>query len=539
VENSPRWRANNGPNDKAQAISHYLTAIIYAGQGKSDASIKEMAQVPELDPEAVTPTEQLIRAYLRDENYDEALKLCEKAVEQRPDQAILYIVLGQIYHRFDRLDEAMVAFQTAIRLEPENVMGYGALVELQESRNDLTAAVDIYERLIEISPDSAGLYYQLALVLIRIDDKHGAIDALRKTLELNARLVRAQYLLGVLFLETNQNEECIAQLRAYMDGRPNDMDAADNLAAAQARLGRYEQAISLFQRILSSNQAQPQHHIASMYLHLRAKRYDDVAALSPPEGAPYFDVLMRALAQLQTGTAPQLLDNSLAAIEGDLDAECGLFVNNMIYLFGKEDAGVWLYEEFTKLAATVQSRELELVRARLLMALDRQSEALTILNDVLAKYPPDQWIHYYLALCHEELDHFEETERHLQGYMEYIPDDPDILNFLAYLYAEEGIKLDEAHALLNQALESDPENPYYLDSLGWVYFKQGHADEAVEYIQKAIYGMDSDDAVLREHLGDAYLLRGDVALAREEWKRALRLDPDLPGLQEKIEKHQP
>src|SRR5690606_25487548 len=126
--------------DKARAISHYLAAIIYAGQGKNDASIEEMAQVPELDPTAVTPTEQLIRAYLRDEKFEEALDLCEKSLEQRPDQAILHIVLGQIYHRFGRLDEAMVAFQTAIRLEPENVMGYGALVELQESRNDLTAA---------------------------------------------------------------------------------------------------------------------------------------------------------------------------------------------------------------------------------------------------------------------------------------------------------------------------------------------------------------------------------------------------------------
>jgi len=539
LENNTRWEAADPPNDRARAIAHYLTAVIYAGQGKGRASIEEMARVPELDPGAVTPTEQLIRAYLREEKFEEALKLCERSLEQRPDQAILHIVLGQIYHRFGRLDEAMVAFQTAIRLEPENVMGYGALVELQESRNDLTAAVDIYERLIELSPDSAGLHYQLALVLIRIDDKKAAIEALRKTLELNARLVRAQYLLGVLLLETDQSEECIGQLRAYMEGRPSDMDAADNMAGAHARLGRYEQAIALFQRILSSNQAQPQHHIASMYLHLRAKRYEDVAKLSPPEGAPYFDVLLRALAQFESGSAPQLLDKSLAATEGDLDAETGLLVNNLIYLFGKDDAGVWLYDAFTRMAEHVKSRELEIVRARFLMAMERHEEAVPILDNVLAAFTPDKWVHYYLAICHEDLGHFEETERHLEACMGFIPDDPDILNFLAYLYAEEGIKLDEAIALLNQALEADPENPYYLDSLGWAYFKQGRADEAVQYIQRAIQGMDTDDAVLRDHLGDAYLLKGDVALAREEWRRALRLDPEMPGLKEKIDRHRP
>lgn len=537
LETTPRWQEAGAPSKKARAIANYLTAVIYAGQGNEDKSLEAMAQVPELDPDAVTPTVQLIRAYLRKENFEAALEMSERAVKQQPDQANLYIVLGEIYHRFKRFDDAMAAFQTAIKLEPENVMGYGAMVELQESRNDLTAAIDIYERLAELSPDSAGIYYQLALVLIRIDDKESAIAALQKTLELNPQLVRAQYLLGILYLEANQNEDCIAQLTGYMQARPNDMDAADNLAGAQARAGRFEQAISLFQRILSSNQVQPQHHIAAMYLHLRAKRFDEVAKLSPPGEAPYFDMVLRALAQQESGVSPQLLVKALESTEGDLDAECSRYISNLLYLFGQQDTGQWLYDAVTHLAEQADSRVLHVIRARILMAMDRQADAIPILDSVLANFPPDQWVHYYLAVCHEELGHFAETERHLEAYMQFIPDDPDVLNFLAYLYAEEGIKLDEAIALLNQALAADPENPYYLDSLGWTYFKQGRADEAVQCIQRAIYGMDTDDAVLRDHLGDAYFLKGDTEMAVEEWRRALRLKPDLPGLKEKLDGH--
>ncbi|MBX3178525.1 MAG: tetratricopeptide repeat protein [Candidatus Hydrogenedentes bacterium] len=538
-ETAPHWRQSEAPNEKARAIAHYLSAIIYAGQGKEAESIEEMARVPELDPGAVTPMEQLIRGYLREEKYDEALKVCEKAVAQRPDQAVLHIVLGQIYHQLGRLDDAMEAFNTAIRLEPDNVMGYGALVDLQESRNDLTAAVGVYERLIELSPESAGLYYQLALVLIRINDKEGAIEALRKTIELNPRLVRARYLLGVVHLEANQIEECIAQLRAYMQERPNDMDAVDNLAGAQARAGRFEQAIALFQRILSSNQVQPQHHIASMYLHLRAKRFDEVAALSPPEGAPYFEMLFRAIAQAERGEFPELLEKSIESTEGDLDTECGVYLNNLIYLFGQQDTGQWIYDAVSKLAERANSRVLHIIRARTLMAMENHADAVPVLDHVLANFTPDKWVHYYLAICHEELDHFEETERHLKAYLEFSPDEPDILNFLAYLYAEEGVKLDQAIDLLNRALAADPENPYYLDSLGWAFYKQGRAEEAVDHIQRAIYGMDKDDAILRDHLGDAYLLRGDVEAALGEWRRALRLDPKMPGLQEKLDRHQP
>ncbi len=534
-----RWNHGRTAERQAQAMSHYLTAVIYANQGKKEASLESMAKVPELDPNAVTPTIQLVRAYIREENFEAALAMCEKAVEQQPDQANLYIVLGEIYHRFNRFHEAMGAFEKAIALDPDNVMGYGAMVELQESRNDLTAAIEIYERLLELTPESPGLYYQLALVLIRIDDKEGAIAALTKTIELNPKLVRAQYLLGILYLETNQIEECIGQLRTYMQRRPNDMDAADNLAGAQARAGRFEQAISIYQRILSSNQAQPQHHIASMYLHIRAKRLDGLVTLSPPQGAPYFDRLMQALAKQESGNSNAMIGKALEAIEGDLDAECGLYLNNLMYLFGDQDTGNWLLDGVTRLAPAGESRVLDMVRARILMLLERHEEAVSVLDAILAHYPADQWVHYYLAICHEEIGNFAETERHLQAYMTYIPDDPDILNFLAYLYAEEGVKLDEAQELLRRALEADPENPYYMDSLGWTYYRLGRADEAVKYIQQAILTMDSDDAVLRDHLGDAYLLKGDVLRARGEWTRARRLDPDLEGVQEKLDRHQP
>jgi predicted Zn-dependent protease len=534
------WRDESAPDPKAQAIARYIEAVVLAGQGKEDKSIEALSKIPDLDPAAVTPTVQLIQVYLKQENYEAALSMCEKAVAQQPEQANLYVVLGEIYHRFKRYDEAMTALQTAIKLEPDSALGYGMLVELQQSRNDLTAAIDIYERLIELEPEKAELRYALALVLIRIDDKEGAIEALRKTLELDGRNMRAQYLLGVLYLETNQSEDCIAQLRAYMDGRPSDMDAADNLAGAQARLGRFEQAIGLYQRILSSNQAQPQHHIASMYLHLRAKRFGEVAKLSPPQGAPYFDMVFRALADEESGASPQLLVKALDSTEGDFDAECGTFLNNILYLFGQEDAGTWLFEATGRLAEKhPDSRILQLLRARILMNMERHADALPILDAVLAKFTPDQWVHYYLAICHEELGHFEDTERHLVAYMQFIPDDPDILNFLAYLYAENGVKLDEAATLLDKAMAADPENPYYMDSMGWVYYKQGRGEEAVDLIQKAIYGMETDDAVLRDHLGDAYLLKGDVTRARKEWQRALRLDPDMPGLQQKLDQHKP
>jgi hypothetical protein len=49
--------------------------------------------------------------------------------------------------------------------------------------------------------------------------------------------------------------------------------------------------------------------------------------------------------------------------------------------------------------------------------------------------------------------------------------------------------------------------------------------------------METDDAEVRDHLGDAYLLDGSVEKALSEWERARRLDPTREGIQEKIDKH--
>ena len=60
--------------------------------------------------------------------------------------------------------------------------------------------------------------------------------------------------------------------------------------------------------------------------------------------------------------------------------------------------------------------------------------------------------------------------------MELDDENPDALNYLGYMYAEDGIMLDQAQTLIEKALEIDPNNGAYIDSLGWVYFKKGMID---------------------------------------------------------------
>lgn len=540
-QSDDRWLSNPSPvSNEAKAFAHYISGSYYNSIGRFKEAYEQISQVPELDPKAATPTLRLIKNHLRKQEYDQALAMAERAVEQTPDSANLWIILGQIYHQMNRFDEAVTALSKAIDLNPDNMLGYGALVDLQESTNDLVSAVEIYERLIKLTPDSPVLHYQLGLNLVRINEPDAAIKSLEKALELNPQLVRARYMLGTLHLEQDRPDLAVDNLSAYLRARPGDPRAAENLVGALARLERYAEAMGIMSLLLNGQNQQVRHGIIAMHLYLLAGKPESVEGFEPPSGAPFFGTLYSAMARRAQGLPHEPKLQSLDKIEGDLQAEMDAFLNDLLYLFGEKETTQWLLDDFAESEKVIPgSRTLALIRSQIFMKNERYTEARDQLVPLLADTTADlKPIHYYLAICFDELNDFAETEKYLKAYLAISPDDADILNFLGYLYADNNTKIDEAHGLLERALSMEPTNPYYLDSMGWIYYRQGHADKAIEYIQNAIYGMDTDDAILRDHLGDAYLLKGDLTRARKEWERALRLDDSIEGVREKLEQHQ-
>ena len=110
-------------------------------------------------------------------------------------------------------------------------------------------------------------------------------------------------------------------------------------------------------------------------------------------------------------------------------------------------------------------------------------------------------------------------------------DDPAVLNYLGYMFAERGIHLAEAEAMVEKAVQTDPTNGAYLDSLGWVYFKQNRLDRAEEYLRKAVIFVNNDSSI-HDHLGDLLYKTKRYDEARTEWNRALQLSVE----QEEIDK---
>ena len=76
--------------------------------------------------------------------------------------------------------------------------------------------------------------------------------------------------------------------------------------------------------------------------------------------------------------------------------------------------------------------------------------------------------------------------------------------------------------MLKRALEADPDQPAYLDSLGYALLQAGRPEEALVLIRRAAQrASGTQQAEIREHLGDVYLALRDLPRALAEWRAAL------------------
>jgi len=525
-------------DEQSRAINHYLAYRIHARAGKFSEAILALREAADTAPESSRLQLQLLAIYYRNKDYDNAALMAERALLAHPDNATLHIWLGRIYNELARPDDAIAEFEKSIAADPDGTGGYEALAEMEESVNDRVGAADVYEKLLEVAPDSAYLHYRLGYNLMLMSDSEGSRVALERALELQPDMVEASYLLGVSYLDLKEFEKAVQQFRSFLRTNPSHLRGRVNLAAALDQLGDHENALRLITAIVESAQVDTEHHLMRLYLLLRQDTIADPSIAIAPNGSPFLGTILQILVRKKAGEPYAELLESLDRMEGDLDAECTFQLGGMLSVFGTESAGAFLINQFNAvLEGKTRSRVLETILGRMYMFSGKNEEAKRALEGVFTNYGGEKWVHYYLATVSEELKEHRQTEFHLDESLKYAPNDPVLLNFLGYFYAEQDKNLKEARKLLDRALAIDPENGFYLDSLGWIYYKQGDGKRAVEYIERAIRAMNNDDAVLRDHMGDAYLLNKEPEKALGEWKRAVRLDPTVEGVAEKIEKY--
>jgi tetratricopeptide (TPR) repeat protein len=147
-------------------------------------------------------------------------------------------------------------------------------------------------------------------------------------------------------------------------------------------------------------------------------------------------------------------------------------------------------------------------------------------------------MHYFRGIALERSGQWERAEKDFLAALELEPEQPYVMNYLAYSWVEKQRHLDQAKSMLARAVQLRPDDGFIVDSLGWVYYRLKEFDNAVIHLERAVE-LRSQDPVINDHLGDAYWQVGRRQEARFQWRRALSLEPEedlIPAIEAKIKR---
>lgn len=193
-----------------------------------------------------------------------------------------------------------------------------------------------------------------------------------------------------------------------------------------------------------------------------------------------------------------------------------------------------LNQENSKLDALVSLGDIERSAKNWEEAVEYYSEAINDFESNLTKEEqksgtPDlsrYWAVYFArGVAYERLKDWEKAEADMRKALEVQPDQPEVLNYLAYTWVDKETNLEEAKEMILKAHEQRPDDAHILDSVGWTYFKLGDLEKAEEYVEYSASIIPYDPTV-NDHLGDIYWAIGRKTEAKYQWQRALENDPE-------------
>ncbi|HUD73218.1 MAG TPA: tetratricopeptide repeat protein, partial [Dongiaceae bacterium] len=407
--------------------------------------------------------------------YDEAIGLFAPLIEGGSERSGLHRRVGTLELQAGRPRDAAVLLERGLLLEPDDAASLLLLVQAYDLADDLPAAAKACERLIGVDPEGLEPRFHQARVLRRSGD----LVAARAAFEDLLRRAAARPAL-------EPRDESVVTLAATQAGvlafGARDWRAVVNwLSVAVARLPQPEIDVL---RLLAQ-------------AHLEAGEYDG--------------------AEKARGDALRVApdDPELLALEGEIALARG----------GRDAAMAAYRRTLETLSGTAPGY---LAVARSLLRRHEYGMAEVMLREAIGRYPADDQMQFERGAALDRLGRRPEAERALARAIELNPGNAMALNYLAYMLAESGRRLNDSLAYVERALALDPGNPAYLDSLGWTLFKLERYAPAEEKLRAALR-YDATDPVLREHLGDLLNATGRTDEAVREWQAALQCgheDPD-------------
>jgi tetratricopeptide (TPR) repeat protein len=478
-------------------------ARLYRLHNEPDKAEQVLQTMLKDDPGNEAAVEQLTQLLLDENKADEAISLLE-GMTAHSGSATLFDLLGDAYTQAHDFSKAEGAYRKAVDLDPSELSHLRGLAQTLFSEEKYPEALEAYQKLADLMPDDSDNYLRIALIYREMHQLDKAEENLLKAKQSNPGNLEILYNEALIYESEGRYDDAIRVVSDAITGVKAQSSVLPSrrryLAILYQQLGmlyrdvqNFQAAIYTFQELGHLGEEEDRRaRLLIMDTYRLAKDMPKALQAGRDAMAKYpNDSSIKASVALLMGENGQT-DEAVKLLQGDLKG-------------GPDDRETYLnlsqvYERGRRYDDAEQAA--------------RKAEAF-------AKEPQDNEVAWLmLGAVYERQKQYDKAEDEFKKVLQVNPKNAQVLNYYGYMLADRGVRLDEAHDLIQRAVDLEPFNGAYLDSLGWAYYKQGKLDEAEAMLRKAVEH-EPHDPTIRSHLGDVFAKQGRTDEAAAEWEKSL------------------
>lgn len=499
-------------------------------QTKINDALEHLRAAFKIYPDDLPTGMAISQIYLSTGRPAEAEKVLATMLERAPDQRALNFTYAQVLTKLGRGDESKQYLERAVEIDPTFGPAIMQLVDIYQKENDFTKAADLLQPLIAEDPLNLDLQRQQAFFYLRAGNAEKARALFKQISDSDPKDARARFYLAEALSDLEQYDEAQKIYRTLLEQTPEDVDVLASFGLSQVAQRKLDDASKTFHTLLNVKDLP-----------------DNLKVLANTQLA-YIELLRNNYGAALEMVRPLLIFNDKAnsqAINIGLDAlrkekkynEAVAFLQPLVDRFGSDPFVNARYVEMlvrsgeaekAKQAAATQAKfgpKNTVASAEAMIQAEDYKDAIALVKDAMRTKPDDLDLQFALGSAYERGGDKKAAEGVFLGILQAHPDNAQTLNYLGYMWAENGVNLDRAADMINKAVAAEPRNGAFVDSLGWVYFQKGNLDLAEKYLSDATHLLPRD-ATVHEHLGDVFAKRGDFARALNLYRAALKLEPE-------------
>jgi tetratricopeptide (TPR) repeat protein len=488
----------------------------YMELGQPDKAIAAYERWQKLVPDSNNGYLSIAQYYEREGKVDKAIEYMQKALESDPETMQTLTLLAGLYAKAKREQDAIPLYRKMVELTGGSPEVKQQLASSLLDSGDFAEAAKILDTLAKNDPQNPAIRMMMSRAQMGARHYPEAIETLKSLLASDPDNIEFQFYLGTAYEQGGQPGEAVKIFRRLFEQSKGDSEEAkanrgvfqQHLAASYQDMGEYDKAIAMYEEMVKSDPS-PRTYFVLINAYRVNRQFDKALELGKqqydknPEDENLALVYARSLAD--AGRAKEGADILSPKVQSN-PANLDIYVNlSQIYLLAKR------YGEAERVM--LRARDLKLDKPR---------------------------VQLQLATVYDKQKDYGQAEAILKEMLKEDPEDAIALNYLGYLLADRGVRLNEAVEYVQQALALEPNNGAYLDSLGWAFFKLNDLAKAEKYLLQAV-ALEKNDPVIHDHLGDLYLKAGNPEKAQDFWKKSLANggEPDeVQKIRGKLEKVQ-